>query len=158
MNKQIEEIKDCIDSVYGADCAYYGVDGIAIATVLHQQGYRKASEVAREIFAEIEKLLTLLDKRHMQAGNPKQSWGIRNAMSIGFWIGLIEQQKFGCNERATRLPALHKYVRQVLNEAYDKDCVNANGQIEYDNCGLIRLKNRLKSHGVKFSEDMGGDD
>lgn len=83
---------------------------------------------------------------------------VEDAMSIGFWIGLIEQQKFGCNERATRLPELHKYVRQVLNEAYDKDCVNANGQIEYDNCGLIRLKNRLKSHGVKFSEDMGGDD
>lgn len=28
--KQIEKIKDTIDSVYGCDCAYYGVEGFAI--------------------------------------------------------------------------------------------------------------------------------
>lgn len=42
--KQIEEIKDCIDSVYGCDCAYYGVDGLAIADALCNAGYRKQSE------------------------------------------------------------------------------------------------------------------
>ena len=52
---EIYEIKDVIDSLYGCDCAYYGVDGIAIATVLVAQGYRRQSEVAKEIFAEIEK-------------------------------------------------------------------------------------------------------
>ena len=43
-DKQIEEIKDHIDSIYGCDCAYYGVDGIAIATELYNAGYRKQSE------------------------------------------------------------------------------------------------------------------
>lgn len=59
MNKQnlIYEIKDCIDSLYGLDCAYFGVDGIAIATILAEQGYRKQSEVAREILEEIYKII-----------------------------------------------------------------------------------------------------
>lgn len=42
--KQIEEIKDCIDSVYGCDCAYYGVEGMAIAQALYNAGYRRQSE------------------------------------------------------------------------------------------------------------------
>ena len=44
MNKQIEKIKDCIDSVYGSDCAYYGVDGLAIAAALYKAGCRFQSE------------------------------------------------------------------------------------------------------------------
>ena len=51
--KQIEEIKDCIDNVYGSDCAYYGVDGFAIAAALYKAGYRKQSEIAREVITEI---------------------------------------------------------------------------------------------------------
>ena len=39
--KQIEEIKDWIDSMYGCDCAYYGVDGLMIAEGLYNAGYRK---------------------------------------------------------------------------------------------------------------------
>ena len=41
--KQILEIKDAIDSVYCGDCAYYGVDGFAIAEELYSRGYRKQS-------------------------------------------------------------------------------------------------------------------
>lgn len=41
MEKQIEEIKDCIDSVYGCDCAYFGVDGLAIAAAIYNADYRK---------------------------------------------------------------------------------------------------------------------
>ena len=41
MKKQIEEIKDCIDSVYGCDCAYFGVDGLAIAAAIYNADYRK---------------------------------------------------------------------------------------------------------------------
>ena len=80
---------------------------------------------------------------------------VEDAMAIAFWIGLIEQQKFGCNKTATRLTRLHKYVREILNEAYGHDCVNANGQIEYDGCGLLYLKNRLKNFGVKFVDTDG---
>lgn len=42
--KQIEKIKDTIDSVYGCDCAYYGVEGFAIAEALYNAGYRKQDE------------------------------------------------------------------------------------------------------------------
>ena len=58
MNKQksIFEIKECIDAVCGADCAYFDIDGFAIANEIYKANYRKASEVAEEIFAEIEKL------------------------------------------------------------------------------------------------------
>jgi sulfatase maturation enzyme AslB (radical SAM superfamily) len=45
------------------------------------KGYVKASDVAREIFEEIEKLMNKLDKRHIACGNPKQAWGIRSAMT-----------------------------------------------------------------------------
>ena len=51
--KQIEEIKDTIDSVYGCDCAYYGVEGFAIAEALYNAGYRKQSYV---IDAFVERL------------------------------------------------------------------------------------------------------
>lgn len=43
--KQIEEIKDWIDSMYGCDCAYYGVDGLMIAEGLYNAGYRKQEVV-----------------------------------------------------------------------------------------------------------------
>ena len=39
--KQIIEIKECIDAVYGADCAYFDVDGFAIADEIYNAGYRK---------------------------------------------------------------------------------------------------------------------
>ena len=42
--KQIIEIKECIDAVYGADCAYYDVDGFAIANEIYNAGYRRQSE------------------------------------------------------------------------------------------------------------------
>lgn len=39
--KQLIEIKECIDNVYGADCAYYDVDGFAIADEVYKAGFRK---------------------------------------------------------------------------------------------------------------------
>ena len=80
---------------------------------------------------------------------------VEDAMDIGFWIGLIDLFQFGHNKRATRLIRLQKYVREILNEAYGKDCINANGEIEYDGCGLYRLKNRLKNYGIEFVDETG---
>lgn len=37
---QIEAIKDIIDSVYGCDCAYYDVDGLAIAAAIYDAGFK----------------------------------------------------------------------------------------------------------------------
>ena len=48
MKKQIEEIKDCIDSIYGCDCAYFGVDGLTIAEALYNAGYRKQEWISVE--------------------------------------------------------------------------------------------------------------
>ena len=42
--KQIIEIKECIDNVYGVDCAYYNVDGFAIAHEIYQAGYCRRVE------------------------------------------------------------------------------------------------------------------
>ncbi len=75
---------------------------------------------------------------------------VEDAMDIGFWIGLIEVEHFGCNKRATRLPRLQKYVRDVVNEAYGKECIDANGHLVYDGCGIDYLKLRLERHGVEF--------
>ena len=47
--KQIIEIKECVDAVYGADCAYYDVDGFAIAEEVYKAGYRKQSENTVEV-------------------------------------------------------------------------------------------------------------
>lgn len=77
IDKQIEEmVKDlenhtCM-SEYQAEIA---------SRMLYIKGYRKASDVAREIFEEIEKLMNKLDKRHIACGNPKQAWGVRSAMT-----------------------------------------------------------------------------
>ena len=46
--KQIIEIKECIDAVYGADCAYFDVDGFAIANEIYNAGYRKQEWISVE--------------------------------------------------------------------------------------------------------------
>ena len=42
--KQIEEMTETINDLYGADAMYYGVDSYGIATALYNAGYRKQSE------------------------------------------------------------------------------------------------------------------
>lgn len=76
-DKQIEEMANDLEnhtcmSQYQAEIA---------SRMLYAKGYRKASEVAEEIFAEIEELMSKLDRRYMASGNPKQSWGVRGAIS-----------------------------------------------------------------------------
>ena len=54
--ERVIEIKEHIDAVYGADCAYYNVDGFAIANELDNAGYRKKSETAKDIFEKLSKI------------------------------------------------------------------------------------------------------
>lgn len=49
MNKQIEEMRDTINDLYGSDAMYYGVDSNAIARHLYEAGYRKQSENTVEL-------------------------------------------------------------------------------------------------------------
>ena len=61
-DKQIEEMaKDIDKSPWRIEQAWRGcnINSIEIAEHLYTAGYRKASEVAREIFEEIEKLLAV---------------------------------------------------------------------------------------------------
>lgn len=73
MNKQksIFEIKECIDAVCGADCAYFDIDGFAIANEIYKANYRKASEVAKEIFEEIDNALHDMAVEYANAGHPE---------------------------------------------------------------------------------------
>ena len=75
---------------------------------------------------------------------------VENSMDMAYAIGLIETEGFGHNARATRIPKLQKYVRGVLSEAYGNDCVDANGNIHYDGCGMGHLEVRLSRHGVEI--------
>lgn len=85
-DKQIEEMAKVIkSSLDGLGSGNFNFTGEEISTMfaktLYNAGYRKASDVAREIFKEIEKLMNKLDKRHIACGNPKQAWGVRSAMT-----------------------------------------------------------------------------
>ena len=70
MNKQIEEMakaimKHCkIDNQCGS--CHWSTCNECLADVLYNAGYRKASEVAREIFEEIESLLKDYDLRKFE--------------------------------------------------------------------------------------------
>lgn len=37
-------IKECIDDIYGQDCAYYNVDGFKIAENIYDRGFRLCHE------------------------------------------------------------------------------------------------------------------
>lgn len=55
----------------------YIEDEAKLEAVLRANGWVKAEE----IFAEIDELMSKLDRRYMASGNPKQSWGVRGAMT-----------------------------------------------------------------------------
>ena len=55
MNKQIEEMQSTLHQGLKPLKETYGTD--EICSILYNAGYRKQSEVAREIFAEIDKVL-----------------------------------------------------------------------------------------------------
>ena len=57
--ERVIEIKEHIDAVYGADCAYYDVDGFAIADELDNAGYRKESDVANEVIEQVKHILNV---------------------------------------------------------------------------------------------------
>ena len=57
--ERVIKIKEHIDAVYGADCAYYNVDGFAIADELDNAGYRIASDVALGVIKKMEQILTV---------------------------------------------------------------------------------------------------
>ena len=81
--ERVIEIKEHIDAVYGADCAYYNVDGFAIADELDNAGYRKASDVAKEIFEEIEKALSSMK---YNANTPRKTVTVEELKEQVDWV------------------------------------------------------------------------
>ena len=53
--KQIEEIEEMADEIRRVRESYFGQADYLFAMKMYEDGYRKASDVAREIFEEIEK-------------------------------------------------------------------------------------------------------
>lgn len=78
------------------------------------------------------------------------------ARDMGWLASLIEGEGFGTDQKrgAVKLMRSQQLAADICNEAYGKECVNANGRIEYDGCGLERLQARLKSHGVEYDMQL----
>ena len=96
--KQIEEIKDWIDSMYGCDCAYYGVDGLMIAEGLYNAGYRKQSDTAQEIFAEIGKILTAKYNAMQSGCHHRMRFGVVDSPAGMKEFGMVSGVKEIINE------------------------------------------------------------
>lgn len=82
------------------------------------------------------------------------------AVDMGWLIALIEGEKFGTDvsRGAKRLLRAQALAAEARNEAYGKDCINANGVwVDYDGCGLEHLQVRLSRYGVEYDTKMRGD-
>ncbi len=81
---------------------------------------------------------------------------IESACDMGWLSALIESEGFGTDQKrgATRLMRVQQLAADIRNEAYGKECVNANGRIEYDGCGIEHLQTRLRSHGVEYDMQL----
>lgn len=77
---------------------------------------------------------------------------VESACDMAWLLALIECENFGTDvsRGAKRLPRVQQHAADVRNEAYGKQCINANGQIDYDGCGLEHLKVRLARYNVEY--------
>jgi hypothetical protein len=81
---------------------------------------------------------------------------VESARDMSWIAALVEREGFGTDvsRGATRIIRAQQYACDVCNEAYGKECINANGRIEYDGCGLEHLKNRLAKYNVEYDTDL----
>ena len=77
---------------------------------------------------------------------------VESAVEMGFHIALIEGEKFGTDVKrgAKRLLRVQENAVAARNEAYGKECIDANGNLTYDGCGLEHLQTRLARYGVEY--------
>ena len=78
---------------------------------------------------------------------------IESARDMGWLLSLIEIEHFGTDVKrgAKRLLRVQQGMADIVNEAYGHECIDANGYWQsYDGCGLERLQQRLKRHGVEY--------
>ena len=77
---------------------------------------------------------------------------VESAVEMGYLVALIEGEKFGTDAKkgAKRLLRVQQNATAARNEAYGKECIDANGNLTYDGCGLEHLQVRLARHGVEY--------
>ena len=77
---------------------------------------------------------------------------IEAACDMAWLTALIESENFGTDvsRGAKKLLRVQRHACEVRNEAYGKECIDANGRLEYDGCGLEHLKVRLARYNVDY--------
>ena len=81
---------------------------------------------------------------------------VEAAVEMSYLVALIEGEKYGTDVKrgATRLIRVQAKAVEVRNKAYGYECIDANGCIVYDGCGLEHLQLRLKNHGVEYQTKL----
>ncbi len=82
---------------------------------------------------------------------------IESAVDMGWIIALIESEKFGTDVKhgAKRLLRVQQKSADVRNEAYGRECIDANGFWQkYDGCGIEHLQSRLLRYGVEYDTKL----
>ena len=81
---------------------------------------------------------------------------IEAAVEMSYMLALIEGERFGTDVKrgASRLIRVQNNAVDIRNKAYGYECIDANGCIVYDGCGLERLQLRLKNHGVEYQTKL----
>lgn len=72
-----------------------------------------------------------------------------NAIRFGAFIHLRDRYAFG----KMRLIRFDRAVTEIVNDAYSKECVDANGKLQnWDGCGLEHLEQKLHSMGINIGK------
>ena len=81
---------------------------------------------------------------------------IEAAVEMAYMIALIECEKFGTDVKrgAKRLVRVQKNAVDIRNKAYGYECIDANGSIVYDGCGIEHLQTMLARYGVEYQTKL----
>lgn len=104
--KQIEEMTETINDLYGADAMYYGVDSYGIATALYNARYRKQEWISVEDRLPEESGEYLVFGQTF--GNKKPQIWICECISIGSVMGWCNNAKNPIVEAWMPLPKAPK--------------------------------------------------
>ena len=75
---------------------------------------------------------------------------VENSVRYAALIYLRESHRFG----AIRLARANQGINRVIVDAYDRDCIDANGVLQtWDGCGLEHLEQRLKANGINVEDE-----
>ncbi len=81
---------------------------------------------------------------------------IEAAVEMSYMLALIEGERFGTDVKrgASRLIRVQNNAVDIRNKAYGYECLDANGCIVYDGCGLGHLQTSLAHRGVEYQTKL----